>query len=216
LLADFYPANLFDGLFFCFFFLRPCWNVNKMSAVTRVCCIAALPATYVVRWKPGLCPGVTSLWRCLPALGVHYFHTSSVRWRFLDARDPDHDKKEKQLVVHQGEYFDEAAKRARDKQTYQEAVAMYLKRNALYRRGHVEFIYAALARMKEFNVHRDLATYKKLLGLFPEGKMIAQTTWQVEFMHYPKQQQCCIDILDQMESNGMQTFFILGCGSQFL
>ena len=130
------------------------------------------------------------------------FHSSSLKLGFLDARDPDHHKKEKQLIVHQGEYFDEVAKQARDKKTFEEAIGLYLKRNPVHRRGHVEFIYAALDRMKEFSVHRDIDTYKKLLGLLPEGKMIAKNAWQVEFMHYPKQQQCCIDVLDFMESNG--------------
>ena len=27
--------------------------------------------------------------------------------------------------------------------------------------------------------------------------------WQVEMMHYPKQQQCCIDILSHMEQHGV-------------
>lgn len=35
------------------------------------------------------------------------------------------------------------------------------------------------------------------------GKMIAQNMFQVEFMHYPKQQQCAIDVLEQMEDNGV-------------
>jgi Evolutionarily conserved signalling intermediate in Toll pathway len=180
-------------------------NESKMNLVKHIKHIAGLPVICTVQLSCGLRPALMPLMLCSPIRVCHPFHTSSIHLRFLDARDPDHDKKEKQLVIHQGEYFDEAAKRARDKRTYEEAVALYLKRNALYRRGHVEFIYAALARMKEFNVHRDIDTYKKLLGLFPEGKMIAQTTWQVEFMHYPKQQQCCIDILDQMESNGMRS-----------
>lgn len=44
--------------------------------------------------------------------------------------------------------------------------------------------------------------YKKLLDLFPKGKMIPTNVFQVEFMHYPKQQQCAIDCLEQMETNG--------------
>ena len=122
---------------------------------------------------------------------------------FLDVRDKDHHEKEKQLVVYQNQIFDEAAKKARDKETFIEAIGRYLKHNAVYRRGHVEFIYAALGRVKEFNAHTDLDTYKHLLDLFPKGTMVAQTTWQVEMMHYPKQQQCCIDILDAMEDHGI-------------
>jgi len=179
-----------------------CWysDSSVMNLAGIICRTSAFPALRAFRLASCTHNNVTLV---IPFLyNQQFVHTSSTRWTFLDARDPDHGKKEKQLVIHQGEYFDEAAKRARDKRTYEDAVALYLKRNALYRRGHVEFIYAALTRMKEFNVHRDLETYKKLLGLFPEGKMIAETTWQVEFMHFPKQQQCCIDVLDQMESNG--------------
>lgn len=66
----------------------------------------------------------------------------------------------------------------------------------------MEFMYAALDRMKDFGTNRDLDTYKQLLEIFPKGKMVPQNAWQVEMMHYPKQQQCCIDILDQMEENG--------------
>jgi len=130
------------------------------------------------------------------------FCTSSTR-RFLNAPDKDHEEKEKQLIVHQGEYFDKVDEQERNKQTYHQALALYRKRNPLYRRGHVEFIYAALERMVEFSVHRDLSTYKQLMTLFPEGKMVARGPWEVEFMYYPKQQQCAIDVMDMMEMHGI-------------
>ena len=123
------------------------------------------------------------------------------KFRFMDVRG-DHEEKEKQLVVYQGEYFDNTGQQERNKKTFQQALGLYLKQNAIYRRGHVEFLYAAMERMKEFDVHRDLDTYKQLLTLFPEGKMIARGPWEVEWMYYPKQQQCCIDIMDMMEFNG--------------
>lgn len=44
--------------------------------------------------------------------------------------------------------------------------------------------------------------YKKLLDLMPKGKMIPTNIFQQEFMHYPRQQQCAIDCLEQMEVNG--------------
>ena len=34
----------------------------------------------------------------------------------------------------------------------------------------------------------------------PKGKMIATNQFQAMFMHYPRQQQCAIDVLEQMES----------------
>nr|KAG5709359.1 hypothetical protein BaRGS_029208 [Batillaria attramentaria] len=45
--------------------------------------------------------------------------------------------------------------------------------------------------------------YKALLEVFPKGKLAARTVWQVEFMHFPKQQQCAIDLMDQMEDFGV-------------
>jgi len=39
--------------------------------------------------------------------------------------------------------------------------------------------------------------------VFPEGVMVPETKWQVEFMHFPKQQGCGIDIIEQMEDCGM-------------
>jgi signaling intermediate in Toll pathway protein len=37
----------------------------------------------------------------------------------------------------------------------------------------------------------------------PKGKFIPTNLFQVEFQHYPKQQQCIIDLLAQMEDNGV-------------
>nr|BAI40012.1 evolutionarily conserved signaling intermediate in Toll pathways [Penaeus japonicus] len=81
--------------------------------------------------------------------------------------------------------------------------ARSLKKKSKHLRGHVEFIYAALRHVEEFGVQKDLETYKELLDLMPKGKMIPQNIFQAEFMHYPKQQQCAIDVLEQMETNGV-------------
>ena len=86
--------------------------------------------------------------------------------------------------------------------TFKAAIAKYLKVQGVYRRGHVEFIYASLNKMTMFGVHKELSIYKALIDLFPKEKMVVQSVWQVEMMHYPKQQQCCIDILEKMEFNG--------------
>jgi len=40
------------------------------------------------------------------------------------------------------------------------------------------------------------------MTLFPENKMVAQGPWDVEWMYYPKQQQCAMDIMEVMETNG--------------
>lgn len=88
----------------------------------------------------------------------------------------------------------------KNKDTYLEMLHIYKGREK-HRRGHVEFIYAALKYMKEYGVHKDLETYKALIDVMPKGKFIPQNIIQAEFQHYPKQQQCIIDLLAQMEDN---------------
>lgn len=73
---------------------------------------------------------------------------------------------------------------------------------SVHRRNHVEFIYAALKNMRDFGVNNELEVYRALIDVMPKGKFVAESMWQVEFMHYPKQQQCLVDLLEQMEDNG--------------
>lgn len=83
---------------------------------------------------------------------------------------------------------------------------------SLQKRGQVEFVYAAMNRMDEFGVSKDLAVYKALLETFPKGKMIPRNLFQSEFQHYPKHQQCATDLLEKMESNGLlPAIKICGC-----
>ncbi|XP_023210260.1 evolutionarily conserved signaling intermediate in Toll pathway, mitochondrial-like [Centruroides sculpturatus] len=89
-----------------------------------------------------------------------------------------------------------------DKRAFLITVDTYCERDK-GRRGHVEFIHAALKHMEEYGVEDDLEVYKKLLDIFPKGKYVAQNIFQTEFMHFPKHQQCAIDLLDQMERFGV-------------
>ena len=85
------------------------------------------------------------------------------------------------------------------------------------RRNHTEFIYAALKSMKEYGVQRDLIVYKKLIEVMPKGKFIPTNLFQVEFQHYPKQQQCIIGKITYMTSYTFQSvtvpifFFFVIC-----
>ncbi|GAV02466.1 hypothetical protein RvY_13029 [Ramazzottius varieornatus] len=99
-------------------------------------------------------------------------------------------------------YFDEIKHDLRNKNAFRGAIASFLKRD-IRRAGHVEFIYAALKRLKHFGVEKDLDVYKDILNVFPKGRFVAQNMWQVEFMHYPRQQDCCIDVLCEMEKYGV-------------
>lgn len=88
------------------------------------------------------------------------------------------------------------------KESYLEMIRIF-ETQGVHRVGHVEFIYSALRNMKEFNVEKDLDVYKALINVLPKGKLIPTNVFQSEFMHYPKQQQCAIDLLEQMEDNSV-------------
>lgn len=136
----------------------------------------------------------------LPTPRVKEFHISVTAF----GRDENSLETQKKLYVKSNSLFEELAeKRSQDKLTFCSAIQMFIVKDTLYRRGHVEFIYAALEHMERFGVHRDLSVYKALLEVFPKGKMIPRSAWQVEFMHFPKQQQCAIDLMDQMEDFGV-------------
>lgn len=91
----------------------------------------------------------------------------------------------------------------KNRETYLDMIRIFDNRTDSRRRNHVEFIYAALKNMEQFGVHKDLSVYKALIDVMPKGNLIPQNAIQVEFQHYPKQQQCIIDLLEQMEDNGV-------------
>ncbi|CRL01097.1 CLUMA_CG014171, isoform A [Clunio marinus] len=114
-------------------------------------------------------------------------------------REKSHEQFMKQALILKGSFEYVATK---DKGNYLEMIKIFENKD-VHRRNHVEFIYAALKNMEEFNVHKDLQVYKALIDVMPKGKFIPQNLFQAEFMHYPKQQQCMIDLLEQMEDNGV-------------
>lgn len=110
------------------------------------------------------------------------------------------DKKKKSLVTHD-DLFEQVAKEAKTKATFNKAVEVFIKRD-IRRRGHIEFIYAALKRMPDFGVERDLVVYNKLLDVFPKEVFVPRNFIQRMFNHYPRQQECGVQILEQMENYG--------------
>lgn len=101
-------------------------------------------------------------------------------------------------LMHRGDFTHIIRK---DRETFISMVRIFIDKD-IHRRNHVEFIYAAMKQMKEFGVERDLSCYKELLEVMPKGKFIATNMFQAEFMHYPKQQNCIMDLLGEMEYNG--------------
>lgn len=90
----------------------------------------------------------------------------------------------------------------KNRETFLQMIDIFKHRD-VHRRNHVEFIYAAMKHMKEYGVHRDYSVYMKLIDIMPKGKFVPTNMFQDMFFHYPKQQQCIIDLLDEMEFQGL-------------
>lgn len=116
-----------------------------------------------------------------------------------DTQNQNKNKSKQQLPAIRNP-FDSAQDKT--KETYLDMISIFEERS-VHRRNHVEFIYAALKSMQEFGVERDIEVYKALINVMPKGKFIPTNMIQAEFMHYPKQQQCIIDLLEQMEDLGV-------------
>lgn len=106
----------------------------------------------------------------------------------------------KALAPHE-ELFRQAPDGARDKASFVRAVQNFGQHN-VHKRGHVDFIYLALRKMKEYGVERDLAVYNMLLDIFPKEVFRPRSVFQKIFIHYPRQQECGIAVLEQMENHG--------------
>nr|XP_012646026.1 evolutionarily conserved signaling intermediate in Toll pathway, mitochondrial isoform X3 [Microcebus murinus] len=100
----------------------------------------------------------------------------------------------------------------RDKASFLRSLKNFGEHN-VHKRGHVDFIYLALRKMREFGVERDLAVYNLLLDVFPKEVFRPRNIFQHIFVHYPRQQECGIAVLEQMENNGVipdkETEFLL-------
>lgn len=90
----------------------------------------------------------------------------------------------------------------KEKETFLDVIHMYESQEPM-RRGHVDFIKAAMNYMDEFGVNEDLEVYKKLIDVMPKGRFISTSPLVADFMYHPKQQQCIIDLLEKMEGNGV-------------
>ncbi|CAN9509780.1 unnamed protein product [Ophioblennius macclurei] len=108
---------------------------------------------------------------------------------------------DKALVAHD-DLFEKVAREIKTKATFKKVIDVFVKRD-IRRRGHVEFIYAALKKMPEFGVERDLAVYNKLLDVFPKEVFVPRNFIQRMFNHYPRQQECGVQVLEQMENYGI-------------
>ncbi|XP_039996929.1 evolutionarily conserved signaling intermediate in Toll pathway, mitochondrial isoform X2 [Xiphias gladius] len=136
---------------------------------------------------------------------LRHFHTSPVCAKSQPVPEEfvneNKKKRDKSLITHD-DLFEQVAKEAKTKATFNKVVDVFTKRD-IRRRGHVEFIYAALKKMPEFGVEKDLAVYNKLLDVFPKEVFVPRNFIQRMFNHYPRQQECGVQLLEQMENYGI-------------
>lgn len=122
------------------------------------------------------------------------FHTSAFVFKEKDLIPT---KKE---LAPRMDYFEQFVKK--DKQTFLKIINAYQERDKV-KKGHLEFIYAALKYMEDFGVDGDLETYKALMDVFPKGKMIPKNLIQAEFYHFARHQECALYMLDRMDFIGI-------------
>lgn len=132
----------------------------------------------------------------------------SVNWRSIHrgfhTTKPYFDKPPPKIEIVSVDSFNNVQEKT--KKTYLDMLRMYQLEK--YRSGHIEFINTAIKHLDEFGVNEDLETYKMLIQVMPAGKFVPQNYLQSEFMHYPKHQQCIIDLLQKMEDNGKDCIFL--------
>ncbi|XP_008283406.1 evolutionarily conserved signaling intermediate in Toll pathway, mitochondrial [Stegastes partitus] len=136
---------------------------------------------------------------------LRHFHssTSCGKNRSVPATFVNEDKKkeDKSLATYD-DLFERVAKEIKTKATFNKVIDVFNKKD-IRRRGHVEFIYAALKKMPEFGVEGDIAVYNKLLDVFPKEVFVPKNYIQRMFNHYPRQQECGVQVLEQMENYGI-------------
>ncbi|XP_062967227.1 evolutionarily conserved signaling intermediate in Toll pathway, mitochondrial isoform X1 [Cynocephalus volans] len=133
------------------------------------------------------------------------------KWSLVPRPPESRRRPVKALALHE-ELFRQAPGGERDKASFVRTVQNFEQHN-VHKRGHVDFIYLALRKMREYGVERDLAIYNRLLDVFPKEVFRPRNVIQRIFIHYPRQQECGIAVLEQMENHGVipnkETEFLL-------
>lgn len=142
--------------------------------------------------------------------GLHCSSTAHTSDSSLVPRPPEPSGSPPQIPAPYEELF--GPRGTRDKAKFVRALQSFAQRS-VHKRGHVDFIYLALRKMPQFGVERDLAVYNLLLDIFPKEVFRPRNIFQRMFLHYPRQQECGLAVLEQMENHGVmpnkETEFLL-------
>ena len=83
------------------------------------------------------------------------------------------------------------------------AIEKFLEKEK-YRKGHVQFMVAAMRRMDEFDLNKDLDAYNKLINVFPRGRFLPRRMLEAFWPRASPQMELCLEILTKMEENGIR------------
>lgn len=111
------------------------------------------------------------------------------------------EERKQSMIEYAARYFDDNISE-KTAENFKLAIDVYLQTNP-NKNLCIDFIYGALVKMKEYNAEKDIEAYKKLLGVFPEGPLVITSLWQRDSMHFPRHQNCAIQIFEQLERNGL-------------
>ncbi|XP_058280824.1 evolutionarily conserved signaling intermediate in Toll pathway, mitochondrial isoform X2 [Hylobates moloch] len=149
---------------------------------------------------------------CQLPRGLHCSASAYSSEQSLVPSPPEPRQRPTKALVPFEDLFGQAPSGERDKASFLQAVQKFGERS-VRKRGHVDFIYLALRKMREYGVERDLAVYNQLLNIFPKEVFRPRSIIQRIFVHYPRQQECGIAVLEQMENHGVmpdkETEFLL-------
>lgn len=96
--------------------------------------------------------------------------------------------------------FERAASFGKTKESFLGVIDNFLA-NDRTRRGHMEFLKAAMHYMEEFDLVKDVEAYNKMLDVFPRGRFENRTLFDAIWAKQHPQAILALDILTLMEDN---------------
>lgn len=96
--------------------------------------------------------------------------------------------------------FERAASFGKTKESFHGVIDSFLAKDKT-RRGHMEFLKAAMHYMEEFGLVKDVETYNRMLDVFPRGRFENRTLFDAIWAKEHPQAILALDILTMMEDN---------------
>lgn len=114
--------------------------------------------------------------------------------------DPGKLKISKAVVSKHVHSFERAASFGKTKENFIGVIDNFLAKDR-YRRGHMEFLKAAMHYMEEFDLVKDVETYNRMLDVFPRERFKNRTLFDAIWAKQDPQSVLALDILTLMEDN---------------